>query len=242
MQQIRPLYLALMAFLVDATAFAACFLIMPGLAARLMDIRGANALLMGGTFLLFCAGVYAFRLLKPAPSGSDRWPARGAGSALALVFALVISLAIAWQMGFFQSMGLVDTKDLGEGGSAVYFVFAPGAWLAFSLLYVLVFAFSVAPKLDFDSSGYFIASLIGLVAANGMLLVLASQGSAILGAIGAGWGWIVPALLLLAGLFLPPRLLFMTRALGLRSPPAYIVLAVFIVLLGVFATQMVNLI
>jgi hypothetical protein len=139
-------------------------------------------------------------------------------------------------------MGLVDTTQLGEGGSASYFVFGPGAWLAFSLLYVLVFAFRVTPRIDYGGAGYFLAALIGLVATNGMLLVLGAQGSAILDMVNAGWVWVMPVLLLLVALFLPPRLLFMTRALGLQSPPNFVLLAVFLVVLGIYATMMLYLI
>jgi hypothetical protein len=231
-----------MSFLIDAATFTAAVLVMPALAARLQTSSGTNALLIAVAFLIFCAGVYAFRLMKPSPAGSERWLSRGVAGVLALFFAFVISLAIAWQLGFFASMGLVDTTQLGEGGSASYFVFGPGAWLAFSLLYVLVFAFRVTPRIDYGGVGYFIAALIGLVAANGMLLVLGAQGSAILDTANAGWAWVIPILLLLVALFLPPRLLFMTRVLGLQSPPNFVLLAVFLVVLGVYAAQMLYLI
>jgi hypothetical protein len=239
MKQINTLYLALLAFVVDAGAFAASVFVMPDLVDRLQTVSGMNALLVGGAFLLFCVGVYLFRLLKVTPSGESRWLSRGLGIALALFFAFVISLAIAWQMGFFESMGLVDTRELGEGGSAAYFVFAPGAWLAFSLVYVLVFAFNVTPRIEPGGPGYFIAALIGLVAANVMLLVLAAQGRAVLSSIAAAPWWIILALVILILLFLPPRLLFVARALGLRSPMAYGVIAVFLLVLGIYATQMV---
>ena len=80
------------------------------------------------------------------------------------------------------------------------------------------------------------------VATNGMLLVLGAQGSAILDMVNAGWVWVIPVLLLLVALFLPPRLLFMTRALGLQSPPNFVLLAVFLVVLGIYATMMLYLI
>jgi hypothetical protein len=239
MKQINTLFLALLAFVVDAGTFAASVFVLPGLVDRLRVVGGMNALLVGGAFLLFCVGVYLFRLLKVTPSGESRWLSRGAGIALALFFAFVISLAIAWQMGFFASMGLVDTRELGEGGSAAYFVFAPGAWLAFSLVYVLVFAFSVTPRIEPGRPGYAIAALIGLIATNVMLLVLTAQGRAVLLAVGAGAWWVLVALIVLILLFLPPRLLFVARALGLRSPAAYGVIAVFLLVLGVYATQMV---
>jgi hypothetical protein len=177
--------------------------------------------------------------MKASPDGAAEWLSRGWAAALALPFAFVISLAIAWQLGFFASASLVDTTDLGEGGSAVYFVFAPGAWLTFSLLYVLVFAFNVTPRIDFGGSGYFAAALFGLTAVNVMLLALAAQGRAIFLETGGATWWVSGALTLLIVLFLPPRLLFVARALGLRSPLAYGMIAAFLLVLGVYAAQMI---
>jgi hypothetical protein len=228
-----------MAFIIDALAFAATHFVMPGLVERLTVLGGMNALLVAGTFLFFCVGVFLFRTMHVSPAGTAQWLPRGVGIALALFFAFIISLAIAWQMGFFASMGLVDTRELGEGGSAAYFVFAPGAWLAFSLLYVLVFAFNVTPRIEPGGAGYYLAALVGLTATDVMLLVLASQGRAVLLETGAAAWWAILAFLLLIILFLPPRLLFVARALGLRSPMAYFVIAAFLLVLGIYATQMV---
>ena len=85
--------------------------------------------------------------LRPMDGGDGEWAQRNWRVALAVAFAAIMSLAIAWQLGFFRSGLQVDTRDLGEGGSASYFVFGPGAWLGFSALYVLVLGFTVRPSL-----------------------------------------------------------------------------------------------
>ena len=158
---------------------------------------------------------------------------------MALLFAFVISLGLAWQLGFFDSGLVLDTRQMGEGGAMSYFVFGPGAWLAFSLLYVLVFAFNVTPSIEYGGVGYALAALFGLVATDAMLTVFVAQARAILLEMGSAWWGVILALLLLILMFGPPRLLYISRTIGLRSPPAYIVVALFLLVLGVYATQMI---
>jgi hypothetical protein len=145
-------------------------------------------------------------------------------------------------LGFFRSAAAVDTTQLGEGGSSSYFVFGPGAWLLFSLLYVLVFAFNVTPRIEPGGAGYVVAALFGLVAVNVLLLVLVAVARAILLATGAAWWWALPGFLLLVLMFVPPRLLYVSRTIGLsvRSPAAYGVIAVYLLILGIFAARMIS--
>lgn len=229
-----------LAVLVDVATLVTMRLVSPGLVARFSSLNGWNALIISGVFLLFAAGVFLFRRLKATTWGSAEWLTRGARAALALSFALVISLALAWQLGFFASSSQVDTTQMGEGGAASYFVFGPGAWLAFSLIYVLVFAFSVEPVIELDSPGYLIAGLVGLLAAAAMLTVFAAQAQAIQMQVGGVW-WSVLTFLILALLFLPPRLLYLSRTTGLRSPVAYGVVAVLLLLLGAIGWQIATL-
>ena len=239
MKQIGYLYLALLAFIVDVVAFAATHLVLPALVPVMQQKGGTSALILGGAFLLFVAGVFVFRRMQPTPHGEEMWLSRRWRAALALLFAFVISLALAWQLGFFDSGLVLDTREMGEGGAMSYFVFGPGAWLAFSLLYVLVFAFNVDPAIEYGNAGYALAALFGLVGTNVMLTVFVAQARAILLETGAAWWWVLLALLLLILMFGPPRLLYISRTIGLRSPPAYIVVALFLLILGVYATQMI---
>lgn len=237
MKPINYLYPAFLASVVDAVTFVASYLILPRLTAVMADIGGLSALIVGAAFLLFVVGVFLLRRLMPTPRGSAEWLSRGRRVALSLFFAFAISLALAWQLGFFASAPQVDTTQMGEGGSSSYFVYGPGAWLAFSLLYVLVFAFRVTPKIDYGGR-YVAAALFGLAAANAMLVVFVAQGQAILTAAGGAWWWAIPAFLVLALMFAPPRLLYLSRVTGPASPAAYGVIALFLLLLGVYAAQM----
>ncbi len=234
MTQRQSLYSGLFAVLADAATLIIIQLVSPRLVARFRSPGGWNALLVGGVFVLFVIGVYLFRRLKATPQGSAEWLTRGRRTALALAFAFVISLVLAWQLGFFTSASQVDTKQMGEGGSASYFVFGPGAWLAFSLVYVLVFAFNVEPTIEPNRPGYWIAGLFGLLATAAMLALFAVQAQAIIPAAGAVW-WALLAFLALILLLLPPRLEYLARTVGIRSPVAYGVVAVFLLLLASIA-------
>lgn len=233
-------HFGVLAMLVDVATLITLRLVLPGLATRFSSLSGWNALIVSGVFLLFAAGVFLFRRLKATSSGSTEWLSRGARTALALSFALVISLALAWQLGFFASSSQVDTTQMGEGGAASYFVFGPGAWLAFSLIYVLVLAFNVDPVIEPDRPGYLIAGLIGLLASAAMLIVFAAQAQVIQMQLEGLW-WPVLTFLILALLFLPPRLLYLSRTTGVRSPLAYGVVAVLLLLLGVVVWQVATL-
>lgn len=231
MKQSNPLIFAVLAVVVDLITFAAARLFLPQLVSAMTTPNGRNALLVAVAFLLFAVGVFLFRRMKAAPPGDGEWLSRGKRIGLALVFAFFYSLALAWQLGFFASAELVDTTVMGEGGSASYFVLGPGAWLAFSLLYVLVFGFSVEPRYEPDSREHWLAGGVGLALTAVLLIVLAAQAAVVGFSLGNPAWWPMTAFVLLAVLFLPPRLVYLSRTVGLRRAPAYVVVAVFLLLL-----------
>lgn len=240
MKQIHYLFLTLLAFAVDAVTFAATHLVLPWLVPIMQEPGGVGALILVLSFLLFVGGVFVFRRLEATPNGTSDWLTRQWRLVLAVIFALLTGLALTWQLGFFASGPLVDTTQMGEGGSASYFVFGPGAWLALGLLYVPVFALRVNPAIDHTSAiRYGAWSLFGLVATAVMLVVFVAQARAILLQTGAAWWWALLALAVLIVMFGPARLLFVSRVLGLKSPMAYGVIVVFLMVLGVLATQMI---
>lgn len=217
----------------DILTLLAAQLVMPFLIARMQTPNGWNALLISGVFFLFVIGVYLFRRMKPTSEGVMEWLPRGGRAALALFFAVVLSLALAWQLGFFASAAQVDTTQIGEGGAASYFVFGPGAWLAFSLIYVLVFAFAVEPTIAPESGRYLVAAVVGLTAGGLMLLVMAAQGRIVTSSWGIGGGLL--SFVVLAALFLPPRLLYMSKVTGPRSGTTLLVAAVMLVMIALIA-------
>jgi hypothetical protein len=219
------------AILADFLAIMALFTVFPILVERFSEPTGMNALILSLGFLIFCVAVYWLRRLIPVPGGKDEWLPRGWRTVLAVFFALTMSLAIAWQLGFFESGPVVDTRELGEGGSAVYFVFAPGAWLGFALIYVLVLAFTVTPRIEAANSRRGVGAFLSLLAINGMFLLLESQAYNLFA--GRSFFWLPVAFVWFLGLFLPPHLLYITRTSEQASPSAYLLLGTFLVVVAI---------
>ena len=225
------------ALLADGVALLALFTLFPVMALQLAEPGGTNALLLSATFLLFCAGVYALRRLKPMEGSEGEWASRNARAGLAVVLALAMATAIAWQLGFLRSGLQVDTRDLGEGGSASYFVFGPGAWLGFAMVYVLVLAFTVRQSVAPGTPRWAAFATLGLLATNALLLVLSAQAAAMLGEDGLWLPAIYVALLLF---FAPPRLIYIHRGAGFPSPAAYIILGLFLLVTGAYALGVIT--
>ena len=230
-------FAVLPALLADVAGLVAMFALFPPLAARLGAPSGINALLLSGGFVLFCIGVFWLRRLRPMDGSDGEWAPRNWRIGLAIAFAAVMSLAIAWQLGFFRSGLQVDTRDLGEGGSASYFVFGPGAWLGFAALYVLVLGFTVRPSIAPGSGRWATAAALSLLATNLMLLLLSAQLRAVAGE-AAWWLPLIFAGLLL--LFLPPRLVYIARGPGFPSPAGYVTLGLFLMLVGAYALAIIT--
>jgi hypothetical protein len=196
-------------------ALVGMLLFFPAISSLFKEPSGVNALVLSLGFVVFCAGVFFLRRFQPARDDDREWLARSHRIVLAVIFAVTMSLAIAWQLGFFESGPLVDTRDLGEGGSAAYFVFAPGAWLGFAFVYVLVLAFSVNPNINPASRNRPVVAFLCLMAINAMLLLLSAQANAVFG--GDSLIWIPLIFIWLLILFVPPRLLYLART-SERSP------------------------
>ena len=222
----------LLAIAVDVVTLIVAQLALPQLVSRMGIPSGWNALLLSATFLFFIIGTYVIRRMMPTADGTDEWLTRGRRSVLALIFAFFFSLALAWQLGFFQSTPLVDTTQMGEGGASSYFVYGPGAWLAFSLAYVLVFAFKVEPRIQPGSRGYWGAAVFGLATTAVITLVLAAHGQTLAQQFGGSWLWGLITFAVLALLFLPARLLYLSRTTGLRTTAGYLATAGLVVLLA----------
>lgn len=233
MKQSNPLAFGLLAVGADAATLISALLFLPQLVSRMREPGGWNALLVSGAFLLFITGVFLIRRMRATAAGTEEWLTRGRRSTLALIFAFFFSLALAWQLGFFASAFQVDTTQMGEGGASSYFVYGPGAWLAFSLAYVLVFAFGVEPRIEEGSGGYWAAAVFGLATAAVMLLVLAAHGRVLAQEFGGGWLWAAITFIVLALLFMPARLLYLSRTTGLRTAAGYVALAGLAVLLAI---------
>ncbi len=179
---------------------------------------GMHSLYLGSLYSLLCIGVYLIRKLK-TPTISSRWqpPAwllntkvRGV---LALLFGLMLVTMLAFQLGYFVSALDLHTTAMDEGDSSAFFVFAPGAWLGFSMLYILVSAFPVNSNIEPGNGKYVIIALLGLLFVQGLLIFTVFQIHALF-MLAAGdmrflWGILSLIGLLIA--FVPPRVLYQRR-------------------------------
>lgn len=239
MKQINYLYLALTSYLMDILTMVAAGFALPWLSSVLRGNTGRGAMVLSGAFLLFAVGVFIFRKMVAIPQGKEEWLERKWRVALAVVFALIISLAFAWQLGYFESAPLADTTQLGEGGSASYFVFGPAAWLAFAFLYVIVLAFDLKPSIDYHGLGYWLAGLAGLLATATLLLALLALFWEFVPPMNI-YLWALIVLVVLIVLFLPPRLVYVARTIGLRAPAGYFAIAFFLLSLGIYTALLVR--
>lgn len=221
---------AILALVVDGATILVAGTLLSDLTTRLSSPSGLNTLLVSAVYVLFALGVYLMRRLKPMPDGAESWASPQVRGVLAVLFGLALTTAVAWQLGFFSSIEAIDMDQIGEGPSSAFFVFAPGAWLGFSMLYILVLAFPVTPTVPYASARYSLFALYSLVVTNVMLVVLAVQASVML-PVGSSWAWAVPAAVGLALLFGPPRLFYASRTHGLGSRAGQLTLATFLALI-----------
>lgn len=204
--------------LADALTVIALLLSIDYLSALLAEPSGWNALLLSSLYVLFALGVYLLRKLEPAPAEGPWSPPsffldRRVRGVLAAFFGLFLVTTIAYQLGFFASIQSLRAGTLEEGSTAAFFVFAPGAWLGFSMLYILILAFPVVSNVPTGSPRYTWNGMLGLVAVNALFVVTAAQARGML----AQWGWLgspitflASALVLLLS-YAPPRLAYQRR-------------------------------
>lgn len=221
---------AILALVVDVATIVVASIILPDLITRLSTPNGVNTLILGAFYVLFAVGVYLVRRLEPMPGADTDWAPPGVRGVLAVLFGLVLTTAIAWQLGFFSAVEAVNMDEIGEGPASAFFVFGPGAWLGFSMLYILVLAFRVTPTVPYHSLRYAVYALVGLLTSNVLLVLLSAQAGVILPP-DRSWAWAIPAALILLLLFAPPRLFYVTRTLGLRSGAGLWTLATFVALI-----------
>ena len=207
--------------LVDGLALAVLWLWGNTAVSTLQTPSGFNAIYLIGAYILMCGGVFLIRKLEPGP-GVGGWAeqspllARPTRIVLGVVFGLAMMTVLAFQLGYFNSIFVVDTLALGEGESATLFAFAPGAWLGMSLLYTAFLALTVTPTVSWGNGRYPWQALFGLLGVNVMFVFLAVQLKAVLALI-TNPGVIGPVLLTFFAfllLFGPPRLVYLAKQRG----------------------------
>ena len=226
----------------DAAAALALLLWLPGLTGRLTEPSGLNALLLVLLYILFCLGVYFSRKLLPQPD-AGRWAppdwfmdprVRGL---LGLIFAFFMATTFAYQLGYFEAIFQISAGLLEEGSTAAFFVYAPGSWLGFSLLVILVMAFPVDSNVPPVNQRYEILAFLSLIFTNGLLVFSTAQMKAMILGLHLTPGLFLGLVVLVAFIvsLLPARAIYQSRQpylSGWVSFALLLFLAIYLVLAG----------
>lgn len=181
-------------------------------------------------FIFFCLSVYWLKRLEPAtvPEKAPAWLdwllqpriLRLLGAAFALFFTTLVAL----ELGYFDAIFQVDVRELGSGESASLLTYAPGAWLAGFLIYLLILGSAAPPTILHTNGRYLLWQTLGLVGVNGMVLLV----TAVLATYNLSWAWALPLLLLFMLMFAPPRLVYWQKrpsTLSLLTFAAFLIAA-----------------
>lgn len=227
----KQTFLTILPLLADAVGIAVAAWLLPSLAAQFAVLSTINVLILGGAFVVYCTAVYLIRKLEPMADAEriSRLPAWLTATRtmrpLAIFFALAVAVIFLQQLGYWDSIFVVDDRILGAGESSSFFVYGPGAWIAASLFYVLVLSASVRVTIDESSSSYAGLALLALLGVNGMVLL----GTAVLQATTFFTGWLgaIGGFALLVLLFAPPRVWFLSKRPSLLAALSYLALLLF---------------
>lgn len=202
--------------LADGAALLLLFWLIAPLSARLAAPSGLNSLLLVGVYLFFLLGVFLLRKLEPTIEiGLSVQLGAKTRGVLALLFGLVMMTAVSYQLGYFDVFLLAGPAELNEGASSSLFVYGPSAWLFLSMFYIFVLAFPITPRISPQSPAYPLAALLGLASIHGLLFMAVGQLRALATLLSfTGALWFLAIVLLLALLFVPPRLLYAQKQPG----------------------------
>ncbi len=196
--------------IVDVGCLLAAAVGLPTAVSFLTQHQSETATLLVVGFIFYCLAVYWLKRLEPADT-PEKIPAwldwllqprmlrlLGAG------FALFFTTLVALQLGYFDAIFQVDVRELGSGESASLLAYAPGAWLAGFLIYLLILGSTAPPTILHTNGRYLLWQTLGLVGVNGMVLLV----TAVLATYNLSWVWALPLLLIFAFMFIPPRLVY----------------------------------
>lgn len=207
----------LIPFLADFVGVGLALLLLPLLLPQLQALGFINSVILGLAFLLFCLAVYALKKLAPAGPAAPRLAPllrQRPLSVLGVFFALVFTLAIAYVVGFLDSVVGINRFLLDEPAVTIYLLLTPASWFGLSLIYMLLLSGETAQTVLPGSGRYALFSLLGLSGVNLMAVVLTAVANAIWVRYGTvdGRGLVfLLAFMLYLLLFAPPRLLYQTK-------------------------------
>src|SRR5690554_2785650 len=206
--------------LADALALLLSWWLLPLLSTRFQQFGFGNTVIMGAFFLPFCLAVYGIKKLKPqqAITWEDTLTFlshKHIMAALAVFFALVLSIATAYVAGFLDSVVVINRGLLDEPSVTIYLLLTPASWFGLALIYLLVLTNETEPTVQPSSVRYYGATLLSLVGVNLMGVVFTAVWQALwqrfTGVQGATF-FIALNFVLYLFLLGPPRLIYFTRS------------------------------
>ncbi len=223
--------LGALAPVVDGTAVLLGFFFLADMSAGFAERRATNVAALTLVYFVFCVAVYLIRKLEPQLAAAEAkvhvpaWlTTRLTMTILAVIFGLTLAVLLLQLLGYWESVLLVDDRRLGAGESSAFFVYAPGAFLAASLFYILVLSAPTRETILVGSRRYVPLALLGLAGVNGMMLLLTAVFQSLL----LPWYLLLPALLLLFG---PPRVWYLCKRPSLL-PLISFLLMLFLLVIG----------
>lgn len=224
------------ALLADLLAFALALWFLPQLSQQFQNLAFFNSVLMGIFFLIFCFSVYGIKKLLPITLSGMTIPSllleKRLLSILGVFFALTISAAVAYVVGFLDSVVAINRGLLDEPSVTIYLLLTPASWFGLALIYMLVLSSETEPGVEPSTLRYGIVSLLSLLGINMMGLAFVAVGQAVsarFDTVPASATALLLNLLLFLLLLGPPRLIYTARVRQI------IPIASFLLLIAYFA-------
>jgi len=207
------------------------------LSTRFQNQSAINATLLGGVFILFCIAVYWLKKLEPETDTTPSWvPAQLQSETgqrvLGVLFGVAIALGVAHQLGYMESIFIVDDRVIGAGESSAFFVYGPASWLGAGLIYMLILSSTTPPRFLKAESRYNRVAALGLAGVNLMLVMATAELQAAIQS--AHILWILGTFLILVVLFMPTRLVYLSKQPQISSLISFVILLFGSVLLVIF--------
>ena len=228
----EPLAVPLLA---DLIGFALFWLLSGFLAARFsrsaVDMTAlADAGLLAGFHMLFVIGVVLVRKLAPVRDAKLNWlNNRAPIGILAVLYAIAFAFSIADLSGYLTTLFTVDFGDMGNG---YYFLVTPAIYLFVGLLYLFVLTQPISAEAQHPTG------FISLLLINMMLIATAAYLRTNLSLVLESEGQLAIAVIIyiiLAALFLLPRLIYAAKTRNWFSLASFDVLLMALAIVSVLS-------
>jgi hypothetical protein len=141
---------------------------------------------------------------------------------LGVFFGIALALSVAHQLGYMESIFIVDDRVLGAGESSAFFVYGPASWLGAGLIYMLILSSTTPPRFLQNKSRFKLFAILGLAGVNMTLLFATAELSAAIQSNNLLWLLVIFPILLV--LFMPTRLVYLTKKPHISGFVSFIIL------------------